>query len=70
MPSLVWASVFLMLVLLGFAVGCAGMIGMPISLEVQIGLFGAGFLLAGFGWLLFAASSNDRLAKTSSAFHH
>jgi hypothetical protein len=32
------------------------MIGMPIAVEVLIGLYGAGFLLAGFGLLLLVAS--------------
>ncbi|NOT40011.1 MAG: hypothetical protein HOP13_05920 [Alphaproteobacteria bacterium] len=69
MPSLVWASVFLFLVMLGFVVGCAGMIGMPIAAEVHIALFGGAFLLAGFGWLLFVASSQVNSARVSSAFN-
>jgi hypothetical protein len=70
-PSLVWASVFLLLVLLGSVIGCFGMIGMPISVEMQVGLYGAGLLLAGFGWLLLAASSpDDSRAAASSAFNH
>ncbi len=66
-----WAGVFLLVVILAFVVGCAGMIGMPIALEVQVGLYGAGFVLAGFGWLLLAASSaSDSKAATSPAFNH
>lgn len=71
MRSLVWAGAFLLLVLLGFVVGCAGMVGMPISVEIQVGLYGAGLLLAGFGWLLLATSSSDNSRTTiSSAFNH
>ncbi len=70
MSGLVWACVFLLLVLLAFAVGCAGIIGMPIALEVQVGLYGAGLMLAGFGWLLLAALPRDSRALTSPAFYH
>lgn len=71
MPSLVWASVFLLLVFLGSMVGCFAIIGMPIALGVQVGLYGAGFILAGFGCLLLAASAPvDNKAASSSAFLH
>jgi hypothetical protein len=69
-PSVVWASVFLLLVLLGSIVGCFGMIGMPISAEVQVGLLGGAVLLAGFGWLLLVASPNGGAENPASAFHH
>jgi hypothetical protein len=62
----VWASVFLVLVFLGFVVGCAVLIGMPIAAEVQVALFGGAFLLAGFGWLLFAASPQAASAPVAS----
>ncbi len=67
MSSLVWASVFLLLVFLGSMVGCFAIIGMPIALGVQVGLYGAGFLLVGFGCLLLATSSPDGSKATSSS---
>jgi hypothetical protein len=54
MPGLVWTSLFLLLTLIGSAVGCASMIGMPILAEVQAGVYASGLLLAGFGCLLLA----------------
>lgn len=54
MPSIVWTSLCLLFAVLLSAVGCAGIIGMPIAAEVETVLYAAGLFLAGFGWLLFA----------------
>ncbi len=52
MPSVVWTGLSLFLVLLGSAIACAGIIGMPITLEMQGLLFVTAILWAAVGLLL------------------
>jgi hypothetical protein len=56
MESVVWAGMFLLLTIIGAPIGFAGMLGMPISADVQACIIGMGFLVAasGIGLLLFA----------------
>jgi hypothetical protein len=69
MPSIVWTSLCLLFVISLSAVASAGMIGMHIALEVQVGLYGVGFMLAVFGWLLLATSTNHIAADITSPSH-
>ena len=59
MPSVVWTGLSLFLVLLGSAVACASIIGMPITLEMQALLTAIGTLWAGVGALLFMGPRFD-----------
>jgi len=73
MPSLVWASSFLLLAIIGSTVGCFDLIGMPVAVELKTGLFALVALLLGSGVLLLAVSppaKPDDRVETLLDFHH
>ena len=59
MPTVVWTGLSLFLVLLGSAVACASIIGMPITAEMQGLLALTAILWAAVGALLYLGPQLD-----------
>ncbi len=59
MASIMWASVFLVFIVIGASVICFSMMGMPIAAEIKAGLTAMAVLLVVSGAIVPALSSSD-----------
>ncbi len=73
MGSILWAGLFLVFTVVGAAVGCAVMIGMPIAAELTSGLVAMAALLGASGTMLFfiaPSAAPDSREPGPAHFHH